>query len=258
MFVYSKITLVFKDKFKKLSKRLVFGFKLNKPCILFRFDAFLPDDERLNVMLEYGLTGTFIWDIFKGLDYSHAIDNGFDYALYSYKLWPYDEYDEKAYINNDLTKKAWDIYVKNALDVFSIKYPNLNTPDIWFCRRCISCNALNDTLRKYKFKMAIGENINSMFNKIFFGKHCGFNINNIGLYPGTYNKIISAIDYAISHKCAVSILTHNIYDNKEDAIKNYGCTYDDFLTLIKYVSDLKHEGKIDVLTYHQFIDKYNS
>ena len=234
--------------------------KNKKTYVILRFDAtgnedFIEDRRYAMVREEYGYNCTIpIGYASSGLattseQFQKLMKYGVDFGIYSNNNPPSLDILSS---NSQEAISICDTYVKNATE--AAKAIGAYCPVTWLCRQSNSGYALELALKKYGYMLASG---------IYYGDtNTGliedsnkFTLQTTGLYPNTISTAISKLDTAVEKGYDIAILTHKFYDTAEEAQENYGCTEDVYRQFLSAVKSYVDAGKVEVLTYSEYISK---
>lgn len=245
--------------------------RLYKPQILFNFDdpGLIYTDGRHELMKKYRIPYTVNVTVSGadavtypgtpiGANHTDAlIEDGVDFAVYSSYLKPAE--DATIYNSTDsAVVTQFETYVQTARDAAAAI--GVFNPTAWFSRFNRTGTAMNQALINCGFKICRGYKYGtnestykdfaiSTFNN---SDKNNFNVESIGLYPSSYDDVITAIDNAITNGRDISPFTHKIYATNDEADTGNGITYALLDSFLAYIRGKIDAGECEAATYREY------
>ena len=247
------------ERIQDLTNRVVSLEKVNrvlpKPVLIMRFDAWNTTDGRFELLKQYGFTATVAPSNSKEQNIVSQ-ESGIDIGVYKNYDAITSVYGSDAFSDtpSDEILQVWDKYVRDNLSAQEAR--GIYKPTAWLCSKQKSCVGLVTALKKYGVKMASGympdfSTTSYLTDTFEFNKSCE------GLYPSTYDSVVTKLEKAISEGKGFCVLTHGILDTEEEANANYSITRDLLVSFFEIVKSKVDAGELLVLNYRQLYSLYN-
>lgn len=247
-----------------IQKRLVQENNCQKPpyfdkaFVVLSFDSFNLEDRRFEIVKnEYGYNATIAYTHNANTN-KFILDNDWDIGLYSPHNYPPDIIGYENAITETPSEhilQIWETYVTNTIN--EAKEYGVTNPVVWLSRQGCSCAGLEIALQHHNIKLCRGAYNPTYTNDWVYSPAKQPSIAvcpKATLTPETLDKSIAEIEQAVKNKVGISFLTHKIYNNDEDAIKNYGITEETLYKFLDTIKKYEEKGELEVLTY---TDVYN-
>ena len=246
-------TNVYKNKLDELNGNNV----KEKPTILFIFDS-SEYNNKSAILENNNFCGTFAVapnSITKN-SIKTLIKKGNDIGMYAGLGDRPTSYVDSSFEND------WKNYIKNGLDAFNSN--GIYLPTFYGCPNHKTSNILNKVLTELGFKYISAcytlvnsdtwDDSSTVFNKIYENKNTNTVLVPFTMMNKDFDTIKLAIDKAVEGNYSLPLFTHEVVDTDPGDLN---ITTEIFTQVVNYVSGLKNDGKVNVLTMREYLNMYN-